>query len=98
MYRTAMASTYLRPGAWLPVLALVVLAAFLAEVVQPWPEGPILLAPRGLGPHGIATSDVVVLALVVAGSALWLTWWGRTDGLRSRRPRRSGASSDLRSR
>ncbi len=83
-----MPSTYLRPGAWLPVLALVGLAGFLAEVVRPWPEGPILYTPRGLGPHGITASDVVVLAVVVVAVVVWLGCWGRTDGFSSKRQAR----------
>ncbi|MDQ6725932.1 MAG: hypothetical protein M3066_07185 [Actinomycetota bacterium] len=80
-----MRSTYLRPGAWLPVVALIGLAGFLAEVVRPWPEGRILYTPRGLGPHGITAADVIVLAVVVVAAVVWLSCWGRTDGFSSDR-------------
>ncbi len=80
-----MSSRLIRPGAWLPVLALVALAGYLAEVVRPWPEGRILFAPRGLGPHGVTASDVIVLAVVVVASLAWLRLWGRAERSRSAR-------------
>lgn len=64
--------TYLRPTASVPLLALALSALYLAEVVEPWPEGRILVTLRGLGPHGVTLSDVVVLAAVAALGFGWL--------------------------
>ncbi len=51
--------------AWLPLVVLALTAVFLAEVVEPWPEGRILMTLHGLGPHGITVSDVLVLGVIV---------------------------------
>jgi hypothetical protein len=71
-----------RPLAWVPLLALTVVALVLAQAVQPWPEGPVLLTLRGFGPHGIVFSDVVLLVLLVAISLTWLrlvAGWARVN-------------------
>lgn len=51
--------------AWLPLVVLALTAVVLAEVVEPWPEGRILMTLHGLGPHGITVSDVLVLGVIV---------------------------------
>ena len=61
-----------RPVAWVPLTALVVLTGVLAELVEPWPEGPVLLTLTGTGPHGITLSDIVVLVVVGVLSVVWL--------------------------
>jgi len=63
---------YRRPVVWGPPLGLLVLAWYLAEVVEPWPEGPTLLVLKGLGPHGVATSDVILLAVLAGVVTAWL--------------------------
>ncbi len=68
-------------------VALALTAIFLAEVVEPWPEGPTLLPLHRLDPHGVSMSDVVVLgALGVFGFG-----WLRLIAARGRRPRPSRA-------
>lgn len=80
--RKGRVSRWLRPRVWLPFLVLGLVAVFLAEVVEPWPEGRILLTLHGLGPHGITVSDVVVLGAVAVLGAGWLRLTtGREEGV-----------------
>lgn len=69
-----------RPRVWLPPATLAVLAVVLAQLVRPWPEGPILLTLHGFGPHGITTSDLVVAGLLVVLSAAWVRAVWPQDG------------------
>jgi len=72
----------------MPPVGLAVTAFVVAQIVQPWPEGPILLTQRGLGPHGIVLSDVVLLAVVVMISLAWVRVALQQDGgVSPRRPR-----------
>jgi len=53
-----------------PVKAAV--AAFVAEVLPPWPEGGVLLTLTAN--HGLTWADVVVAGVVAAVSAAWIRW------------------------
>jgi hypothetical protein len=75
----------LRPRAWLPLLVVALVALVLA-LLEPWPDGPVLLGVRGLGPRGITLSDAIVLAALVVLGFGWL----RFLAVREKRP---GASS-----
>jgi len=68
----AVSSGYGHPAVWAPVLALVAVAAFVAEVVQPWPEGGVLLTVTAN--HGLTWADVAVVGVVSAVSAAWIRW------------------------
>ena len=70
--RPARGAGYGRPAAWLPPLALVLLALAVTTVVEPWPEGRVLVTVRGTGPHGVTVSDLVVLAVTALATVLWL--------------------------
>ena len=63
---------YRRPIVWVPPAALVALAWILADVLEPWPEGRILLTLKGFGPRGVTVSDVVLLGVVAVLTVAWL--------------------------
>jgi hypothetical protein len=62
----------MRPIAYLPILALAAAAYLLAQVIEPWPEGRVLLRVKGLGPHGVTVSDVLVSTVVIGTALGWL--------------------------
>lgn len=63
--------------ALLPVLGLAGVGAVLALVIEPWPEGPVLLTIKGTGPHGLSLSDALMgVALSGAGTA-WFVFLTR---------------------
>ena len=65
-------ANYRRAIVWAPPAALVALAWVLAEVVEPWPEGRVLLTVKGLGPHGVTVSDLILLGILTVLTVAWL--------------------------
>lgn len=83
MLSRAALATYRRPTAWVPIAAVLAIAVYLAEVVEPWPEGGILLSVPGTTSHGLTFSDVVLMAVLVTSSVAWLCFVRVRDRVRS---------------
>ena len=69
---TWLRNRYRRPIVWEPPAALVALAWILADVLEPWPEGRVLLTLKGFGPRGVTVSDVVLLGVIAVLTVAWL--------------------------